>query len=330
VEGTVPFGIVDQTWEESSVGDEQVLDRITQVARAADEHGFRSFWVSEQHGARPTAPVYSRVSVPEIILAALTGRTHRITLGTGIKVLRTTNSFRAAEEMTCLDLVTAGRVEFGIGLGSSPTPMTPEQKSADFRDRFDQLLAILEGRSPDHPLVSPRPAADLVGRIWGAPRDPATQEFLAARGLNMVVGQAEVAPVQAAYVQRYRAAGGRRVRGVRLVHVAPTTAEARDEVRRAAEFYFDLMGGTGGYTGEAIARGYLPATIATLDDLLAATSIIAGSPKDVARQLDDYVATTGVDLLDVMVRIPYLPLEKVLSTVHLLADEVAPLLTAIR
>ncbi len=325
MEARAPLGILDQGWDETRFSDAETLSGVYRVAEAADRLGFASFWMGEHHGARPGSEVHSRFAVPEIVLATIAARTTHLTVGTGVKVLRTTNSFRSAEELASLDLVSGGRAEFGIGLGSSPTPMTREQKAADFRDRFDELLAILRGTHPEHPPLTPAPAADLADRIWAAPRDAETQEYLASNGVNLVVGQAEVAEVQAGYVDTYRKAGATgKVRGVRLVYVAPTHEEAVEECRRSAEFYFQLMGGTGGYVGEAIAQGHLPAEIATFDDLLRAANFVVGSPEEVAQQLNEYIATTGVDRLDIMVRIPYLSLDQIVRTMELVQEQVAP------
>lgn len=326
----LPLGLLDQGWQETTFPDAEVLSRITDVAQAADELGYGSFWLGEHHGVPKGAAVRSRFPVPELVLASLAARTSRLRVGTGIKVLRTTNSFRSAEEIASLDLVAGGRAEFGIGLGSSPTPMTPAEKQADFRARFDDLLAHLAGEGVgDYPPLSPVPPPELVGKLWAAPRDPATLEYIALRGINLVVGQAELAEVQAEYVSRYRAAGGTgSVRGVRLVYVAPTREQAIAEVRSAAEFYFEMMGGVGGYTGEAMRRGLLPQSIDSFEQLLRAANFIVGSPEDVAAGLVDYVATTGVDRLDIMARIPYLSLEQVLRTITLVRSEIAPALTA--
>jgi alkanesulfonate monooxygenase SsuD/methylene tetrahydromethanopterin reductase-like flavin-dependent oxidoreductase (luciferase family) len=139
-----------------------------------------------------------------------------------------------------------------------------------------------------------------------------------------VVGQAEVGQSQATFVRHYREAGGTgNTRGVRLVFVAPTHAAALEQSTAAADLYFKLMANNG-YRKNAIEKGYLPAEISSREDMLLHINFIAGTPDDVAAQLNRYVASTGVDQLDAMVKIPLLRLEDVHASMRLLQHEVRP------
>ena len=183
----------------------------------------------EHHHARPETPFYGRVPASELFLAYAAAQTSRITLGTGVRILSTTPSLRTAEEMSLLTLLSGGRTEFGIGLGSGQHGLkTGEEKAALFRQLLAELLAILRNDPAlGLPPLSPAPPPELATRLWAAARDNATIDFLAETGVNLVVGQAEVPQSQAQFVSRYRSCGGRgRTRGVRLVFVAETHAAA--------------------------------------------------------------------------------------------------------
>ena len=139
-----------------------------------------------------------------------------------------------------------------------------------------------------------------------------------------MVGQAELAVKQAAYVRCYREAGGRGLtRGVRLVFVAPTHDEAIAGSEAAAQTYFGMTGGKG-YHKEAVEEGLLPPTVDSPEELRRQVSFIVGDPEEVARALNDYAATTGVDRLDVMVQIPGLRTDAVRRSMELLQREVRP------
>src|SRR5216110_3189512 len=111
-------------------GDEERLlsDALEQV-ELADRAGFHSAWEVEHHFLEE----YSHSSAPEVFLGAASQRTGRIRLGHGIVQLTTNHPARVAERVSTLDLVSNGRVELGIGEGSSVTELHPFDRR--FRDK---------------------------------------------------------------------------------------------------------------------------------------------------------------------------------------------------
>lgn len=225
-----------------------------------------------------------------------------------------------------LSVLSGGRVDFGIGLGSGQHGMkSRDEKAAEFRRLLDELLAVLRNDPKlEAPELSPLSPVDITSRLWAAGRDEATIRHLAETGVNLVVGQAELGAVQAGYVRQYRAAGGKgRTRGVRLVFVAETDAKAMEDSTAAADLYYSLIG-KGAYQKEAQAKGLVAAEPASRDEMLDQINFIVGSPDTVARKLNRYLATTGVDQLDAMVQIPRVGAENVARTLRLLQNEVRP------
>jgi len=102
-------------WEE---GAEQRLfhEALGQVA-LADQLGIDYAWAVEHHFLEE----YSHCSAPEVFLAAAAARTRRIRLGHGIRqvIARYNHPARTAECIATLDLVSNGRVDFGIGEGAT-------------------------------------------------------------------------------------------------------------------------------------------------------------------------------------------------------------------
>ena len=91
-------------------------DHIEQAV-LADELGFDSVWVTEHHFTEE----YSHSSAPEIFLGAVAARTKRIHLGHGIRHMPPAINppARVAEGIGTLDVISNGRVEFGIGEGAT-------------------------------------------------------------------------------------------------------------------------------------------------------------------------------------------------------------------
>ena len=113
-----------------SDGDEHRLlkDALDQV-QLADRLGYDYLWEVEHHFLEE----YSHSSAPEVFLAAASQRTKQIRLAHGIIQLTTNHPARVAERVSTLDLISGGRVEFGIGEGSSITELHPFGRR--FRDK---------------------------------------------------------------------------------------------------------------------------------------------------------------------------------------------------
>ena len=98
------------------------------ATRAADELGFESVWMPEHlvlpvamsgsptHGSdHPPIPADIPVFDPFVYLAMLAGCTERIRFGTQVFNIGLRHPFTTARAVTTLDIVSGGRVEFGIG-----------------------------------------------------------------------------------------------------------------------------------------------------------------------------------------------------------------------
>ena len=102
---------------------------LTQV-ELADRLGYNYAWEVEHHFLEE----YSHSPQPEVFLAAASQRTKNIRLGHGIIQLTTNHPAPVAEKVACLDLVSNGRVEFGMGEGASITELGPfDRKMEDSR-----------------------------------------------------------------------------------------------------------------------------------------------------------------------------------------------------
>ena len=102
--------------------------RIGRVARELEERGYESLWVTE-HTHIPTSrrtpwpggpelpEEYRRTLDPFVALATAAAVTDRLKLGTGICLVAQHHPIKLAKSVASLDLVSTGRVVFGIGVG---------------------------------------------------------------------------------------------------------------------------------------------------------------------------------------------------------------------
>src|SRR6476646_5770314 len=90
----------------------RVLREVVDEAVLADQLGIDAFDVGEHH--RPDFAISS----PEVMLAAIAGRTRRILLGSAVTVLSTDDPVRVFQRFSTLNAVSNGRAEVILGRGS--------------------------------------------------------------------------------------------------------------------------------------------------------------------------------------------------------------------
>jgi alkanesulfonate monooxygenase SsuD/methylene tetrahydromethanopterin reductase-like flavin-dependent oxidoreductase (luciferase family) len=99
-------------------------------------------WLGELHFSRS----FSILADPLMVLAAAAQRTKRIRLGTAVTLLPLHNPVKIAEEAAIADILSDGRIEFGVGRGTAPVHYAgygvPMEES---RERFDEALDFIIG-----------------------------------------------------------------------------------------------------------------------------------------------------------------------------------------
>lgn len=327
-----PIGVFNQMWASTGLSDREAIETALGEIRHAEAEDFASVWIGEHHlPPGGEGAFHGRVPATEIFLSYVAAMTTRIAVGTGIKILATNSARRSVEEMCMLHLLAPGRVEFGLGMGPTPpgSPESREEKAHRFRALLTEILELLAlGRAADGSVMSLAPCPELIEKIWIAARDPPTLAFAAKRGLNLVVGQAELSIRQAEYIRRFRAEGGRgEARGVRLAFVAETRAEAEAETAIATEIYFSMLGNKL-YHAQAVADGLLPPTAPTPAERRRQLDFLVGTPDDVVALLNAHVEETGIERLDLMPQLPGMASEAVRRSLTLIHAEVRPRLRA--
>ena len=114
---------------------------VARVAQAAEAAGFESLWAGE-HVVLPEPqvppsllpPTFPMLD-PTVAFAFVAGQTRTIRLGTGIIILPQRNPLVLAKELASLDVLSHGRLIFGVGIGA----LKPE---------FDALGIPFEDKGP--------------------------------------------------------------------------------------------------------------------------------------------------------------------------------------
>ena len=127
-----------------------------ELARAIEDHGFESFWVSE-HSHMPlntefpladSVPRdYASMLDPFVALSAAAAVTSSIKLGTAICLVPQRDPINCAKEVSSLDLVSNGRFLFGIGPGWNAPEMRnhgtdPTKRIQTMRERVEAMKAL--------------------------------------------------------------------------------------------------------------------------------------------------------------------------------------------
>jgi probable F420-dependent oxidoreductase len=98
-------------------------DTARRVAQAAEAAGFESLWTGEhvvlpdpQVAPSPLPPAYPLLD-PAVALGFIAAHTKTIKLGTGIIILPQRNPLVLAKELASVDVLSQGRLIFGLGVG---------------------------------------------------------------------------------------------------------------------------------------------------------------------------------------------------------------------
>ena len=200
---------------------------------ALEERGFHSLFIAE-HSHIPVSrdspyPAggelprrYYRTLDPFVALSAVAAVTSRLVLGTGIALLPQRDVIHTAKEVASLDLVSQGRVAFGVGVGWNREEMRNHGTDPATRGaRVDEQLAALtriwtndqaefHGRHIDFdPIFAwPKPVQQPHPPIYLGGESPAALRRLATYG-DAWLPRAHTAPAEIRRVRKWLAEQGR-------------------------------------------------------------------------------------------------------------------------
>ena len=171
-----------------------VAKHTLEMVQMADAGGFRIAWAAEHHALEMTiAPN------PCSILTWWAEHTNDIRLGTAVIAAPYWHPIKAAGEAAFVDLISGGRLEFGIGSGAYQREfdrMRPGLKQTDAWRYMQEMLPVIrklwqgdyahEGEHWSFPKATsvPKPLQKQVP-VWVAARAPITYDYAVKHGCNI-------------------------------------------------------------------------------------------------------------------------------------------------
>jgi alkanesulfonate monooxygenase SsuD/methylene tetrahydromethanopterin reductase-like flavin-dependent oxidoreductase (luciferase family) len=184
-------------------GDSEGYHDFIRYVVAAEELGFSSVFLVEHHFTG-----FGQVSASLNLLSYLAARTEKIRLGTAVVVLPWHNPVLVAEAAATLDLLSNGRLDFGVGKGYRPYEFSgfciPQEEATE---RFDEAIDIIrkawtsKGRFSyqgklwryNNIVVEPAPIQQPHPPFWLGAGSPESIRRAARDGYNLLLDQ--IAPV---------------------------------------------------------------------------------------------------------------------------------------
>lgn len=233
------------------------LEETLSTIETAEHLGFDSVWLRDRH-------LQPGISSPVAIMAAASQRTSRIEIGTAVIPLGLENPFRLAEDLATVDLLSGGRINPGVSVG---TPMLYEHyktalypESAELQDfskeRVVRLLSHLRGEpvsdftgtvgieqftdriQPHSPGLADRVwyGGGLTSAIWAAQQgiNYLTSSVVSIEGTE----SRDFATIQGEHIDAFRAhhPHPERARVSQGLVVIPTDSATGDQVRRYRDY----------------------------------------------------------------------------------------------
>ncbi|MBW6425783.1 MsnO8 family LLM class oxidoreductase [Rhizobium sp. XQZ8] len=166
------------------------LSNTVNLAKRAEELGYRRFWVAEHHGGQELAS-----SAPEVLVSWILANTSSIRVGSGGVMLQHYSPYKVAEVFNLLSSLAPGRVDLGIGKTPGGLPKATAALQAyraekpDFVAQLSDLTAFLENSvatdaGESLAFSGPKPPVTADRFLLGASPDSA--RLAASRGWNFV------------------------------------------------------------------------------------------------------------------------------------------------
>ena len=134
------FGIFTMFSTREGLSQAQVFQEWLGLVQVAEESGVDTLWLGESH-FRPQRAV---LASPLVGASAVAARTKRIRVGTAVTLLPLHHPLECAEQAATADVLSGGRLEFGVGRGSIPSQFHGFRVPlAENRARFDEALEII-------------------------------------------------------------------------------------------------------------------------------------------------------------------------------------------
>lgn len=343
-------------------GDDPVKERdlSVQVTRnelaqmvAQDSLGFDAAWLGEHHFGGESAS-----GAMPVLLTAVATRTKRLRVGSAISILPFTDPIRNAEDYAALDIISEGRLDFGIGTGNrAGESMVWGIPFEEVRARFFEALEVILGGwtqdefsfkgkyyEANHLTLLPKPVQKPHPPLFQAASSPETLDWCAERGITPIPATYNTYDRLQTWQARYRSALEavgkspgqiaqllKAVPYQKLIYVAPTMKEAREKGpawaanfgrgRRAADVWAAKKFGF-----EMPDTTFYRRADRNDDEesLVTRKAVWIGDPEAIVDQLHEFKELFGADYMMFWANPGGMPHEEAMRSLRLLSEKVFP------
>jgi alkanesulfonate monooxygenase SsuD/methylene tetrahydromethanopterin reductase-like flavin-dependent oxidoreductase (luciferase family) len=254
------FGIfILPSWPEAETSHQgRIYQEAVEQIQYAEELGFDAVWLAEHHFTR-----FGIISSAIPFATYVAAHTKTIRIGTGVSVLTFHNPIFMAEETAMLDVLSNGRLDFGVGRGQVVYEYNNFKVEYDSRtQRFQEIVDIILGLwstpgftyhgkyySVDDMTIAPVPVQRPHPPMYLAvSRTPASVDVAVSRNLPVLTSantpDEDVLGIRSLYFERCAAVGKRPLVEdmpfFRLTHVAEDEKQAREIPRASLTWVRDL------------------------------------------------------------------------------------------
>jgi probable LLM family oxidoreductase len=330
--GLDTFGDVTVAPDGKPSSQAQVIRDVIEEAVLADDLGIEAFGVGEHH--RPDFAI----SAPEVVLAAIAGRTKRILLGSAVTVLSTDDPVRVFERFSSLNAASSGRAEARLGRGSF-TESFPlfgfdlSQYEELFEEKLDLFATLIRSEAVTwrgkvrSALASQRvfpPLEDGRLRVWvGVGGSPESVVRAARYDFPLMLAVIGGDPKRfRPYVDLYRDALSQLGKPPLPVglhahgYVADSDEQAREELWPHFKASRDRIGAE---------RGWPPVTRASFDAEASGGALLVGAPETVAKKIAQSARALDIARFDMKYSQGALPHDKLMRSIELYGRKVIPM-----
>jgi natural product biosynthesis luciferase-like monooxygenase protein len=341
------FGLLHLFENPGHKTEKAVVEENLEMVQGADEMGYDSVWLAEHHFSE-----YGVMPSISVMAAALAAQTKRIRIGSGVVVLPLHNPIRVAEEFAMVDLLSDGRLEFGVGRGYQPSEFAGfGVNMEDSRERFDEYLEVIlklwsgeevtfDGKyiQLDGVRVRPKPLQDPHPPVWAAALSPGSFSLVGSKGHNLLFPPPWAPSTTAidAYRQSLAAAGhdpeSKRVAALVHLYVDDDTERAKRDFEDPLIWYYRTFSGLVARPASASAPASyehygslrdLTQTV-TYDQLLDLDGVVVGDPETCIRKIRHLDEIYGLSDILFWTLLGGLDHRKVMRSMELCAKHVMP------
>jgi probable LLM family oxidoreductase len=332
--GIDTFGDVTRDADGATLTHAQVLRNVVEEGVLADQVGLDFIGIGEHHRED------FAVSAPEVVLAAIAGRTERIHLGSAVTVLSSDDPVRVFQRFATLDGVSNGRAEVILGRGSfiESFPLFGLDL-AQYEELFEEKLSLFAALREQKPVtwegaLRPSLAGQSVYphldngplKTWiGVGGSPESVVRAAHYGLPLMLAIIGGGPMRfQPLADLYRKALDQFGHDTALpigVHSPGFIAATDEEAKETLWPHYEAMTNRIGRE-----RGWPPASRARFEHEAGEDgALFVGSPETVAKKIAYTARGLGIERFDLKISNGTLGHDHLMRAIELYGTEVAPL-----